>query len=129
MASISNYNYFCYSWFEKFYTTVLKFGFNRSTAGSALFIRHSSSSDIFLLLHVDNMIFSGSDVKGIQTTKSFLTRTFAMAGLGLLSYFLGLEVGCSWQEYVLSHIKYASDILNIPHLSNGKNGCTPHSQL
>lgn len=50
-----------------------------------------------------------------------------MTNLEDLTYFLGIEVGRRSQGYVLSQIKYASDILSITHFSDGKVANTPLS--
>lgn len=73
---------------RKVYTTNLKFGFGQCAADSTLFICPSSVGDVFLLFYADEMNFIGSDAIDIQTTRSFLTRTFKMTDLDHLVTFL-----------------------------------------
>jgi len=80
------------AWFEKFHTTITKISFVQSPNDSALFIRHCSSGYVFLLLYVDDMVITGDDIKGIQTTKKYIYTVFEMTDMGQLSYFLGIEV-------------------------------------
>jgi len=58
------------------------------------------------------MIITESDLQRIQDLKQFLHQTFEMKDLGLLSYFLGLEVTSNSKGYFLSQAKYTSDLLS-----------------
>ena len=48
-----------------------------------------------------------------------------MKDLGTLSYFLGLEITSSSDEYYLSQVKYASDLLSKVGITNNKIVSTP----
>ena len=50
---------------------------------------------------------------------------FKMADLGLLKFFLGIEVQQSKNGILISHSKYASDFLKIFNMSNWKTTPTP----
>ena len=47
---------------------------------------------ILVALYVDDLIFLGNDDEMIEGFKSTMTREFEMTDLGLLKFFLGLEV-------------------------------------
>ena len=47
---------------------------------------------ILVALYVDNLIFSGNNDEMIEEFKRTMTREFEMTDLGLLKFFLGLEV-------------------------------------
>ena len=45
-----------------------------------------------LVVYVDDIIITGSDSKGISSLKSFLQSQFHIKDLGMLRYFLGIEI-------------------------------------
>ena len=44
------------------------------------------------MVYVDDIVIIGSDSKGISSLKSFLQSKFHTKDLGMLRYFLGIEV-------------------------------------
>lgn len=56
------------------------------------------------------MIVTGDDYVGIESLKHDLAHRFAMKDLGMLRYFLGIEVAQSLKCYLLSKSKYISDL-------------------
>ncbi|GKV19336.1 hypothetical protein SLEP1_g29614 [Rubroshorea leprosula] len=89
-----------------------KFGFTSSPHDTALFIRKTARGMVFLLLYVDDMIITRDDVAGVEELKQSLSQKFEMKDLGVLSYFLRLEVTSSDDGYLLSQVKYASDLVS-----------------
>ncbi|GLU17366.1 hypothetical protein SLE2022_337360 [Rubroshorea leprosula] len=79
---------------------------------------------VLLLLYVDDMIITGDDVAGVEELKQSLSQKFEMKDLGVLSYFLGLEVTSSDDGYLLSQVKYASDLVSKVELNDGKSVST-----
>ncbi|KAK2999762.1 hypothetical protein RJ639_024294 [Escallonia herrerae] len=113
------------AWFAKFSTSVCQFGFTSSPHDSALFIRKSKHGTILLLLYVDDTIINGDDITGLSDLKYFHDQNFLMKDLGVLSYFLGLEISSSVDGYTLSQAKYASDLLSCAGLTDRKTAPTP----
>jgi len=71
------------------------------------------------------MIITGDDDSGISALQSYLRQHFEMKDLGLLSYFLGLEVSHNSEGYYLSQAKYASDLLSRAGITDSKTESTP----
>lgn len=76
------------AWFDKFSSVVLQFGFKCSSSDHSVFAHQSSSRIIVLIVHVDDIIISGSDSTGIASLKQHLSKEFHTKDLGFLRYFL-----------------------------------------
>ena len=63
-------------------------------------------------MYVDDIVITGSDSKGISFLKSFLQNQFHTKDLGMLRYFLRIEVMRSKHEIFLSRRKYVFDLLS-----------------
>ena len=61
---------------------------------------------IILVVYVDNIIVIGDDEDEISILKFFLRTEFEIKDLGLLKYFLGIEVARSKGGIVISRRKY-----------------------
>ncbi|XP_023765590.2 uncharacterized mitochondrial protein AtMg00810-like [Lactuca sativa] len=113
------------AWFDKFSTFITSIGFVQSNHDSDLFVRCLSAGRILLSLYMDDMIITCDDHGGIESLKHDLARRFAMKDLGLLCYFLGIEVAQSKKEYLLSQTKYISDLFTRAGLSDNRTIDTP----
>ena len=63
-------------------------------------------------MYVDDIVITESDSKGISSLKSFLHGQFHTKDLGMLRYFLGIEVMQSKHGIFLSQRKYVLDLLS-----------------
>ena len=88
-----------------------------------IFYRNSSSGVILLVVYVDDIVITGSNSTGISSLKSFLHSQFHTKDLGMLKYFLGVEVMQSKHGIFLSQRKYVLDLLS----ETGKLGVKPYS--
>ena len=61
---------------------------------------------------MDDIVITRSDSKGILSLKSFLHSLFHTKDLGMLKYFLDVEVMRSKQRIMLSQQKYVLDLLS-----------------
>ena len=95
------------AWFGNLSQAVEKFGLQKSKFDHSVFYRNSSSGIILLVEYVDDIVITGSDSTGISSLKSFLHGQFHTKDLGMLRYFLGVEV--MWSK--LSQRKYVLDLL------------------
>ena len=75
---------------------------------------------LIIFLYVDDLILIG-DEKLIHSCKVDLAKEFQMKDLGLLHYFLGLEIWQREGELFVSQGKYAQEILEKFHMQ----GCKP----
>ena len=85
-------------------------GFQKSEADPNLYFIMVGDDSLILLLYVDDLFITG-DERPIVVCKRDLALQYEMTDIGLMHYFLGLEV---WQEprhIFLGQGKYAVDIL------------------
>ena len=112
-----------HAWFSKFSQAVEKFGLQKSKSDHSVFYQNSSSCIILLVVYVDDIVIIGSDSTGISSLKSFLHGQFHTKDLGMLRYFLGVEVMRSKHGIFLSQRKCVLDLLS----EIGKLGAKPCS--
>ncbi|XP_028120530.1 uncharacterized protein LOC114317923 [Camellia sinensis] len=98
---------------------VTKLGFHPSAFDSALFLRHTLTGFVALLLYVDDMITTGFDSSAISEVKQHLFHTFKIKDVGLLWYFLSIEVVFSPKGF-LSQAKYANEVIHCAGLADIK---------
>lgn len=78
-----------------------------------------------MLLYVDDMIITGSDNIGISNLIRHLATCFDMKDLGLLHFFLGMEVHRSHDSLLLTQQKYALELLQHTDMLGAKPVSTP----
>ncbi|GKV36163.1 hypothetical protein SLEP1_g44324 [Rubroshorea leprosula] len=94
------------AWYAKFSAIVSEFGFTSNPHDTALFIRKTAWGMVLLLLYVDDMISTRDDVADIEELKQSL-------------------IASSDDGYLLSQVKYASNLVSKAKLNDGKSVSTP----
>lgn len=112
-------------WFEKFRSTLLGFSFKQSQYDSSLFHQQTSAGIVVLLVYVDDIVITGSDMEAISKLQTLLHSTFHMKDLGHLTYFLGLEVHHRPQGIFLNQRKYIQDLVQLAGLTEATTVDTP----
>lgn len=79
-------------WHAKLSTTITELGFVQSKSDYALFGHSKGLSFIALLVYVDDILITGNDAQCVVQLKQLLYTKFGIKDLGVLKYFLGLEV-------------------------------------
>lgn len=98
-------------WFAKLASALKRYGFTQSYSDYSLFTMHNDGVHLSILVYVDDLIISGNDSSTISTFKDYLSSCFHMKDLGLLKYFLGIEVARSNEGIFLCQRKYTLDII------------------
>jgi hypothetical protein len=98
------------AWYEKMDGFMMSFGFNKSAADPNLYYHIDGNECLILVLYVDDLFLTNSE-RLIAECKQALTTKFEMKDLGLMHYFLGLEVWQRKDEIFLSQGKYTMEIL------------------
>ncbi|KAL5721714.1 hypothetical protein ACHQM5_005324 [Ranunculus cassubicifolius] len=113
------------AWYHRLSSFLLQIGFSHSKADASLFIMIKSGFTIFLLVYVDDIILTGSNVQCIQSLITKLNSAFALTDLGPLHYFLGIETHRSPNGMFLSQKKYVTDLLCRTNMDGVKPISTP----
>ena len=87
-------------------------------------LRHDDSR-LLRFLYVDYLLVTGSDLSEIAWVKTALHDIFSMSDMGLLHYFLGLEVSQSTSGIKMAQTKYAMDLLDMFQMTK----CKPFGSL
>ena len=88
-------------WYERIDGFLKDLGFQKSDADSNIYLKVIKNQPLFLVLYVDDLFLTGEN-NLVDWCKKELTNEFEMKDLGLLHYFLRLEVQQSKDEVLLS---------------------------
>ena len=80
------------SWYAKMDSFLLDTSFSRCHSDPNVYTKKVGNHLIILVLYVDDLILTSSDLNLITHVKSSLKQNFEMSDLGHLHYFLGLQV-------------------------------------
>jgi hypothetical protein len=98
------------AWYGRTYNFLTSLGFTKSKADSNLYFKVMNDEPVILLLYVDDLVLTGEE-NLITECKKKLAAEFEMKYLGLMHYFLGLEVWKSPKRIFLNQGKYVVKIL------------------
>ena len=98
------------TWYGKIDSFLSSLGFSKSKADSSLYYKVEDVKPVTLLLYVDDMFVTGMDGL-IADTKINLATEFEMKDLGMMHYFLGMEVWQNADGISLRQGKYAVEFL------------------
>jgi len=88
-----------------------RYGYKQSNSNHTLFLKRKGDLITCLIIYVDDMIITESDIEEIAQLRNNLFREFEMKDLGGLKYFLGIEVLRSNKGIFISEKKYIMDLL------------------
>lgn len=108
------------AWHAKMESFLLSIGFFRCHVDSNVYIFLLDDSHLILVLYVDDLIITSGSSSIIGRVKSSLHDRFSMIDLGLLHYFLRIEITQSFSGITLVQPKYALDLLSQFHMSDCK---------
>ena len=104
--------------------SLMTLGFTESKANSNLYFRVEGEIPVMLLLYVDDLFLTGR-VELIKAARRILAAKFEMKDLGMMHYFLGMEVWQNVDGISLGQGKYAVEILKRFRMIECKSMTTP----
>ncbi|KAL6133377.1 hypothetical protein ACLB2K_065614 [Fragaria x ananassa] len=105
------------AWYSKLSSVLEANGFKGGSADSSMFVRSGSCGRLVVLVYVDDLIITGDNEDEINTLKQSLHHKFAIKDLGVLKYFLGIEMATSYKGlFLINQRKYLVDLLEEAHM-------------
>ena len=100
------------AWNSRIDNYFMQQGFMRCPDEHSLYAKANSHGEVlFVCLYVDDLMFTGSSHSMIQDFKLSMKKEFEMTDLGLMKYFLGIEMQQGEDGIFISQSKYAKEIL------------------
>ena len=109
------------AWNSKLDKSMRTLGFERCSLEHAVYMRNQGKGNLIVGVYVDDLIITGECVQDINKFKSQMEKLFSMSDLGLLSYYLGIEVCQNSQGITLNQSAYAKKVLD----KCGMKDCNP----
>jgi hypothetical protein len=113
------------AWYNRIDEHLHKLGFVKSLSEAMLYVKGTDANLIIVYVYVDDLLVRGSDKTLIEEFKTEMFNVFEMTDLGLMSYFLGMEVKQSNDGIFICQQKYAKEILKKFHMESCKSISTP----
>lgn len=107
------------AWNAKLDSELLKLGFVRNPLEHAVYKRAEINGYLLVGVYVDDLIINGPRKGTIEEFKEEMKRSFSMSDLGLLTYYLGIQVVQKEGVTTLCQSSYALKILE----QSGMKGC------
>ena len=98
-------------WYTKLSATITQLSFVQSQGNHSLFVHSKGSLFTALLVYVNDMIITSTDLDCVASLKPVLDQRFGIKDLGSLKYFLGLEIARNKTGINLTQRKYALEVL------------------
>ena len=99
------------AWFSRLSPKLLQLGFSASKTEVSLFLFNKGGIQMYFLIYVDDIIIISSSSTATDHLLGQLRDDFAVKDLGLLRYFLGIEVLHHRDGLTLTQHKYIHDLL------------------
>jgi hypothetical protein len=110
------------AWYSNIDNYFMKKGFEKSKNEPTLYVKRQGMVDILIVaLYVDDLIFTGNNLKMIEDFRKEMMMRYEMNDLGLLHHFLGIEIYQEVDGVFICQKKYAEKILK----KFGMFGCNP----
>lgn len=99
------------TWFSRIDSYFKQAGFSSSNFDHTFFFKREREKCIMVSIYVDDLIFAGNDESLLEDFKQSMKQEFEMTDLGLMTFFLGVEIRQSSNGIHLCQKKYAQEVL------------------
>ena len=113
------------AWYTRLSDFLISIGFTASKVDTSLFILSIGADIFYLLVYVDDILLTGSNSAMLHRLIQLLSSEFKLRDLGVVHYFLGIEVQSTAMGLLLRQLKYILDILTRAGMTSCKPVDTP----
>jgi hypothetical protein len=113
------------AWYAKLDSSLDSLGFRRCAYDHAVYTRGLGADRLIIGVYVDDLLITGGNIEELKQFKEEMKTTFRMSDLGLLRYYLGLEVSQTQEGIIISQGAYATKILEMAGLMKCNPSQTP----
>ncbi|KAK8938435.1 hypothetical protein KSP39_PZI011029 [Platanthera zijinensis] len=93
------------AWHSNIDTYLIQQHYQRSANDSSLYIKKENSDILIICLYVDDLVLTGNNIQQLENFKEEMKKRYEMIDLGLLKYFLGIQIKQSPAGIMLSQEK------------------------
>jgi len=112
-------------WYARLSSALGSRGFTSSLNDYSLFFKSTGAFITVIAVYVDDILLTGNHEKEIVEIKSFLDLEFRIKDLGIVSYFLGMEILHEPGGLVVTQRKFANDLLDEYDSAEHRSVSTP----
>ena len=80
------------AWHSKIDEHLFSLGFQKSLSEATLYVKCKGDNLLIVSLYVDDLLITGDNAKLVEEFKREMMKFFEMTDLGLMTYFLGMEI-------------------------------------
>jgi hypothetical protein len=113
------------TWNAKLDFTLKGMGFGQSPHEAAIYRRGNGENALLVGVYVDDLMITGTKDVEVAAFKEEMKATFQMSDLGLLSFYLGIEVHQGDSEIMLRQTAYAKRVVELAGLTDCNPALTP----
>ena len=115
------------AWYTTLKNVLLEIRFENFKADSSLFIYRKNYIICYFLVYVDDIVITRNNKNFVASIIKKLGDHFSLKDVGLLHFFLGVEVVPTQAGLFLSQHKYIRELLSNTNMSGAKDVSTPLS--
>lgn len=109
------------AWYAQLHTALLAWRLTQSHSDPNLYFAHISNNTIALLVYVDDILITGTDLRLVTQLKDHLQCTFKTNDLGPIHRYLGVQFDRDSTGLRMHQTEYALSILSLFNMED----CTP----
>ena len=113
------------AWYSHLDEFLLSLGFEKSLNEATLYVKKVDKDILIVSVYVDDLLITGNHEQLVDEFKLKMKNKFEMNELGLLSYFLGMEITQSNSGCFVCQRNFTMKLLNKFAMDNCKPVSTP----